>query len=111
MADTQPSNEASSVDLSESTAVCEEDDYAEDPDTAELASGPKTTDAVAEYEGSVKLLGIMVMMIVYENLQCGPTNTSDLDHSRDVPFDVGEFSLTHLVQAEKMSEVDLAESS
>jgi len=50
LTDTETSNEATSIYLSKTSTVCEENDDTENPETAELTSSPKTSDTVAEDE-------------------------------------------------------------
>jgi hypothetical protein len=47
------SNEATSIHLSKSTSVCQEDHDTEDPNEAELSCSPKTSDTIAENEGPI----------------------------------------------------------
>ena len=50
MTDTQTSDEATSIYLSKTSTVCEEDDDPENPETAQLTGSPETSDTIAEDE-------------------------------------------------------------
>jgi hypothetical protein len=51
----QSGDEAAGINLAKSATVCQKDDNAEYPDKTELPCSPKTTDAIAKYEGSGSL--------------------------------------------------------
>ena len=53
LANTEPSNEASCVDLSDTASICEEDDDPKDPQKAQLSSCPETANPITEEKGTV----------------------------------------------------------
>lgn len=53
LANTESSDETTSIDSTERTIVTHENSHTDDPKDTELTSGPDTTDAITDQEGAV----------------------------------------------------------
>lgn len=109
MTNTQASNESTSIYLSKTSTVCEEDDDTEDPDAAELSGSPETSDTIAENESPDNVRYEVVAW--GEDLQSSTTNRADLNHSRNISLDVCKFHVIHYIESEKFLEVCFCEST
>lgn len=72
LTDSKTSNESASIDLSQTTVVCQENDDTENPKDAKLSGCPETSNTIGKDEGKKST-----------------TDATDLNHGGDVSLHIG----------------------